>query len=310
MNIYAPDYYNDFKCIADKCRHNCCIGWEIDVDDETYEYYKNIKGSFRKKILDNIIANDEGHCFLLKNNKCPFLNQKNLCEIIINIGESALCQICTDHPRFRNFFETREEIGLGFCCEAVAALVIKKESKTKIVQLTVNDYDGEVNDIENRFFIYRQKLLNILQNREKILDDRLYELLNYAEVVFPDINNSKWIENFLELEYMGEELKNMISTLEENFISVNLENFDTCFEQIAVYFIYRYLSNTLYGYSLKQYIAFTVLNTLMIKELFKTKILQKKQTCIEDLIEIVRLYSSEIEYSEDNVKKILDWLSE
>ena len=32
MRIIAPDYYREFHCIADKCRHSCCIGWEIDID--------------------------------------------------------------------------------------------------------------------------------------------------------------------------------------------------------------------------------------------------------------------------------------
>ncbi len=30
MNTYAPDYYTEFKCIADKCTHSCCVGWEIN----------------------------------------------------------------------------------------------------------------------------------------------------------------------------------------------------------------------------------------------------------------------------------------
>ena len=37
MKITAPDYYSQFKCIADQCRHTCCVGWEIEVDDEGLE---------------------------------------------------------------------------------------------------------------------------------------------------------------------------------------------------------------------------------------------------------------------------------
>ena len=33
MKVVVPNYYNQFKCIAEKCHHNCCIGWEIDIDD-------------------------------------------------------------------------------------------------------------------------------------------------------------------------------------------------------------------------------------------------------------------------------------
>ena len=33
----VPNYYDKFKCIADRCKHSCCIGWEIDIDDDTME---------------------------------------------------------------------------------------------------------------------------------------------------------------------------------------------------------------------------------------------------------------------------------
>mgnify|MGYP006874698003 CR=1 FL=1 len=46
MFVY-PDYYKEFKCIAGECRHSCCIGWEIDIDEETY---KRMKAT----IMDNL----------------------------------------------------------------------------------------------------------------------------------------------------------------------------------------------------------------------------------------------------------------
>ena len=33
LTVY-PDYYKKFNCKKEKCRHNCCVGWEIDIDDE------------------------------------------------------------------------------------------------------------------------------------------------------------------------------------------------------------------------------------------------------------------------------------
>ena len=35
MKLRIPSYYEEFSCIADKCKDNCCIGWEIDIDEET-----------------------------------------------------------------------------------------------------------------------------------------------------------------------------------------------------------------------------------------------------------------------------------
>lgn len=51
MTVTVPSYYKDFKCIANKCRHSCCIGWEIDIDDETFDFYKSVKGDFGKNLI-------------------------------------------------------------------------------------------------------------------------------------------------------------------------------------------------------------------------------------------------------------------
>ena len=42
QGIVMPDYSIGFQCIAGKCRHSCCVGWEIDIDDDTYEMYKTV----------------------------------------------------------------------------------------------------------------------------------------------------------------------------------------------------------------------------------------------------------------------------
>ena len=95
-----PMYYKNFKCISNKCKDNCCIGWEIDIDDDTYKKYMDTKGDFGKKLKDNIYNIDNLHCFKLdKNERCMFLNKNNLCEIILNMGEENLCEICQKHPR-------------------------------------------------------------------------------------------------------------------------------------------------------------------------------------------------------------------
>ena len=117
MIFRVPFYYNTFKCIADKCSDNCCIGWEIEIDSDTAEYYKSVGGAFGKRLSENI---SEENSFILKGERCPFLNEKNLCDIIINCGEEHLCQICRDHPRYFEWFADKKEGGIGLCCEEAA----------------------------------------------------------------------------------------------------------------------------------------------------------------------------------------------
>ena len=42
MKLYAPEYYKKFRCIADRCEHSCCNGWEIDIDSATLARYKTL----------------------------------------------------------------------------------------------------------------------------------------------------------------------------------------------------------------------------------------------------------------------------
>lgn len=41
MKIRVPSYFKDFKCIASECEDTCCAGWEIVIDQETYNCYQN-----------------------------------------------------------------------------------------------------------------------------------------------------------------------------------------------------------------------------------------------------------------------------
>lgn len=50
MFYIKPDFYDKFKCIAEKCTDNCCIGWEIDIDENALEKYNAIEGGFGEEL--------------------------------------------------------------------------------------------------------------------------------------------------------------------------------------------------------------------------------------------------------------------
>ena len=146
MNLIMPDYYAQFSCIADRCRHNCCIGWEIDIDEDTLKKYSCVTGELGQRLNSNISLDGGAH-FVLSNERCPFLNELGLCDIITQIGNEYLCQICADHPRFRNFFDNRVEIGLGLCCEEAARLILSNENKVK---LNFRDFDDDFYEFDEK----------------------------------------------------------------------------------------------------------------------------------------------------------------
>ena len=62
MKIYAPAYYRDFKCIADKCKNICCkAGWGIEIDDDKYKLRSKVENLARDKKI-----NSKYHIFILK----------------------------------------------------------------------------------------------------------------------------------------------------------------------------------------------------------------------------------------------------
>lgn len=58
--IRRPSYYKDFRCIASDCTENCCIGWEIDVDEQTLAYYKSLGTPFSERVCAAVAPADEG----------------------------------------------------------------------------------------------------------------------------------------------------------------------------------------------------------------------------------------------------------
>ena len=54
LNTRVPDYYYEFKCTSKDCKHNCCIGWEIEIDEITYSVYSEMNNDFGKKIREGI----------------------------------------------------------------------------------------------------------------------------------------------------------------------------------------------------------------------------------------------------------------
>lgn len=135
MRVYVPKYYKDFKCSGTDCPKNCCIGWEIDIDDDTLAKYEGMPDEIGQRIRDSIDkSGDVSHFRLCEGERCPHLNDQNLCNIIAECGEGALCDICREHPRYYNEYHDLREIGLGLACPVAAELILTNESFT--VELT------------------------------------------------------------------------------------------------------------------------------------------------------------------------------
>lgn len=182
MLYTIPDYYQDFKCIADKCEDTCCAGWQIVIDRETLKKYTKIKGDFGKRMFRSI--NWFTKTFKQdKEKRCAFLNDRNLCDLYLNQGEKGFCKTCREYPRHTEEFEGVREITLSISCPEVARILMNRMEK---VHFFSYEKEGEEEYEDFDPFLYsiledaRKEMLAILQNREFSIPDRILLVLGMA----------------------------------------------------------------------------------------------------------------------------------
>ena len=93
-----PDYYSDFRCIADACEDTCCAGWQIAVDDKALRRYRREESPYKKKLRNSICWRKKVFRWG-KEKRCAFLREDNLCDMYRNLGAESLCRTCRLYPR-------------------------------------------------------------------------------------------------------------------------------------------------------------------------------------------------------------------
>jgi lysine-N-methylase len=196
MKLTVPKYYAGFKCIDRECEDTCCAGWEVDLDQEAWDYYSRVGGEFGKR-LKSVMNSEGGLHFTLKENKdCPFLNGEGLCDLYTELGEDRLCVTCAMFPRFVEEYGNVREMGIAFSCKTAARLILTYEGDFA----TVTSEDGKpltsYNDINPEFFMglraARERAYKLAQDRDFTVWERAALLLSMCEALQHSINGHRF----------------------------------------------------------------------------------------------------------------------
>jgi len=311
MIVSYPSYYNDFVCIADRCRHSCCIGWEIDIDGDSLRRYEALEGPVGEYIRRGIDYTDTPHFRLVKDDHCYFLRQDGLCQMYRDLGEDSLCQICSDHPRFRSFFPERTEIGLGLCCEEAARLILSQTEPVRILRRGLPD-QPESREVRAALRLRRQ-LIKLLQDRGEDISHRLENMLRFcgSAVTLP---RKQWAPLFRSLERLDSAWDGMLDALEapadrKGFARYMTQR-QTEYEQLALYFLYRHLLSDEDFRDIPARAAFAALSVELLWEIGAALWTETGEFPFARQVELARMYSSEVEYSEENMTAVLSALRE
>ncbi len=184
MLYVRPEYYEKFKCTADRCEATCCAGWQIVIDDAALLRYKSEPGEYREN-LRNRIDWGEGVFVQDCHKRCAFLKENNLCEMYERLGEESLCVTCANYPRHIEEFENLREITLTISCPEVAKILLEQKEPVKFSEEEIDTDEEEFEDFDPFYFSYledaRKIMITILQNRELSVAVRVSLVYKMAE---------------------------------------------------------------------------------------------------------------------------------
>ena len=364
MRIRTPHYYKDFKCIAGACTDTCCAGWEVDVDEASYQYYKKVSGAFGKRLKSVMVPSEDGGCtFTLNKGRCPFLNDANLCDLYTALGEDKLCRTCAEFPRFINEYGSIREIGIAPSCKTAGELIFNYEDK---LTFDVED-DGKpvtaYNDIDANLYMQlvqaREGAYKIVQNTQFTMDERCILLLEYAQRIQRHMDHeqdtrianvvssfsaaqycekiilayrgkntgtdsgydviAKYFEAFPGMEVINPDWLKYCGC-ETRFMQYCADNGGTAeyrrqyaafeqyyadreyeYEQLAMYYIYRYFLDAVYDYDVLLKVKNAVIGYIILKHLDVAAWHENGRSLTKtEQIDIAHLYSRQFEHSYTN----------
>lgn len=211
MKVLKPFYYDDFKCIANKCIDSCCIGWQINIDEKTYKKYKKVKGVFGKNLKEGITRIRSNGNQLeygkmkLKDKKCSMLNEENLCNIYINLGEDYLCSTCKVYPRDINKYGEIYERNLYMSCPEIARYFVKYKGN-----FYFNMAEENLSDLDKQYIV------------DKSYDKNLYTILWHSRSLAMEIIQFKEIEIWKRIIF----LKMLTDRVQRLIDEENYENYE------------------------------------------------------------------------------------
>lgn len=295
MKVVYPEYFKNFRCIASECEDTCCAGWEVVVDKASAEKYKCAKGEIGERLRNEMKTDSEGDIiFTLKNGRCPFLDECNLCDIYKALGENSLCHTCTMFPRFVEDYGGTSEMGLGLACPEAARMIVNF-SGSRELQSEFNSDAPMMNSIDpEEYFTFvslRKKLFVLADDSSLSFEEKLIKLLTLCGDENPRIPKAgEYINKLLSLDILTDRW--------EELLSLNIKNKAFCHNKelsnILYYYIYRYFLRGVYDGDILSKARLCVMACVVINALSDEN----------NIADIAHLFSKEVEYSAENISTV------
>ncbi|MBT2577996.1 flagellin lysine-N-methylase [Bacillus sp. ISL-8] len=202
QKVWVANYLTTFSCIGSACEDTCCKGnWNVSVDKEQYEYYKQLDAKnqsrfFQSGIKKNAQPSSEKNYATIPlhaQSGCSFLTTESLCSIHQQYGPELLSHTCRNYPRQtekinEQFYQTGH-----LSCPEIARLSLLSNKTIHWKMSTNQIHNGplfrESQSNEKYYKRVHDILTTLIQQRSFSLQERLWligafliELSNMSDI--------------------------------------------------------------------------------------------------------------------------------
>lgn len=317
-----PNYFHNFHCLAGDCPRSCCIGWEVEVDDDTATVYAKVPGQLGETLRAHLTTDEEGAlCFPLDGARCPFLDNDGLCRIHRELGQEYTSLTCREHPRFTEDFGTLQETSLSASCPEAARLLLADSQSLTFEEESCADAGEDEEDpwltplLELRSFAMvlmqdttvpiRLRMARVLmlamQAQELLDDDQAHQLpaLCGAPPAIPALSPDTptllpgFLHTLLDLEILEADWAPLLHTAAHNGGTLPAHQL----ERMTEYFLFRWLLKTVNDGDLLGRVQLTIASVLTVEYL-------SAHTASPE--EALYRYCREIEHCQENIDALLE----
>ncbi len=309
MIITRWNAFEKFRCVAQDCTDSCCKGWEVDIDEDSARFYRQLDGPLGDR-LRQVLKTVEGEaCMALEEGRCPMLREDGLCRIHAELGHDALSKVCRDFPRLYQDYGDFQHWGLEMSCPEAARLIFEDPGVQELdcPGGREPDYEQDVMDILR---CSQAEAIRILEQGSDLNRD-LAVLLIYAHQVqgaidggeLEELNSEACLTDarrfagkadvellraaFLELEHLTDRWPGMLHQMQLRPVTEALR-------PLAIYMVRRYWLQAAWDYDLVCRAKLAVAACVTV-------------ACVGgEPVRTAQLFSKEIENDPDNVERLLD----
>lgn len=344
MQEIYPKFYKEFKCLMGECPNTCCKGWGVDIDKDTLLRYKNINspyGAKLKQILSNHkqffklgascpFLNKEGLCDIEIN-----LGESYLCDVCRKfprltytygaLCENALSCACIEASRLLllkkvefEMVETDKRVTTYNTFDSKLFPYIQKCRNLifNVLQSELN-FDSKMQYVldfgeylQNNFRVY-SKIDNIIEsfeNKSQTYSAKFTDKLSIKTV-------EKVIKKYMSLKMLNPNLKDKLDELlrliykkritKDDFVAL-ITGYRNIFEfnNILIYFIYKYFYRCVYDYKIFSRLQFAVYSTIVLIGLGVLDTYKNGYLTTDFNVKNLEMFAREIEHNEDSIKKL------